>query len=182
MTFLFIYQNKWSSPLWKYSMKGNHLPISRQVNSPTKPNPTVKNFQLRHLRKRWTLLFSPFFLFLIPYTFISTFIVDPLFYMSSVYNDHTSPMNSPMVSPIGSPYQTQGDWDQLQCQFSQQMSLQPPPNNSNGNISNSNNNTQQTTSMDSSDQQQNNKGIGNGSGNGNNNGNSNNTFVHKLHT
>ncbi|KAI8367675.1 HSF-type DNA-binding-domain-containing protein [Radiomyces spectabilis] len=40
-----------------------------------------------------------------------------------------SPLSSPLASPISSPYMTPGDsssWDQLQNQFSQQMSLQPP--------------------------------------------------------
>ncbi|KAI8099660.1 HSF-type DNA-binding-domain-containing protein [Halteromyces radiatus] len=72
-----------------------------------------------------------------------------------MYHDHTSPMSSPLASPIGSPYQNQGDWDQLQSQFSQQMSLQPPNTNGNNNINNNNNN---------------------------NSRNNNNTFVHKLHT
>lgn len=50
---------------------------------------------------------------------------------SSVSSGGGSPLNSPLISPAlpGSPFQpdTPGGWDQLQNQFTQQMSLQPPP-------------------------------------------------------
>ncbi|CEJ00384.1 hypothetical protein RMCBS344292_14440 [Rhizopus microsporus] len=38
-----------------------------------------------------------------------------------------SPLNSPLLSPAGSPFPMDPSWDQLQSQFSQQMSLHPPP-------------------------------------------------------
>lgn len=52
------------------------------------------------------------------------------FSASSVSSGGGSPLNSPLISPAnaGSPSfgQENAPWDQLQTQFSQQMSLQPP--------------------------------------------------------
>jgi hypothetical protein len=53
------------------------------------------------------------------------------FSASSASSSGGSPLNSPLISPAnvaGSPSfgQESGHWDQLQNQFSQQMSLQPP--------------------------------------------------------
>ncbi|KAI9267473.1 HSF-type DNA-binding-domain-containing protein [Sporodiniella umbellata] len=48
-----------------------------------------------------------------------------LFSGSSVSSN--SPLNSPLLSPAGSPYPLDPSWDQLQNQFSLQMSLHPPP-------------------------------------------------------
>ncbi|ORX62134.1 hypothetical protein DM01DRAFT_302894 [Hesseltinella vesiculosa] len=72
-------------------------------------------------------------------------------------------MASPLASPIGS-YQAQGEWDQLQTQFSQHMSLQPlPPAQSSAS----------PPQQRSSPSQQNSDTPGKAA---------NNTFVHKLHT
>lgn len=48
----------------------------------------------------------------------------------SVSSGGGSPLNSPLISPAlpRSPFPTDAPgWDQLQNQFTQQMSLQPPP-------------------------------------------------------